>query len=742
MRLRRGAGGLLAPGLLVAVMVTVFADSATAAGAAAAAQVAGSGGTTTSAPPTTTAAWPTPGYSAEELRPVVDALLQLATGASPAPTVAPPDPAPSSTPRTTGPGTAMAEPVPIRPARPSPPGARPGWAVPIVVLAMLGVVGVVVPRWLSRRQSRARLPRPPIEPGTAGPEVSTPEPAATTGIAERVDLALRHAWSALRQSGRSAPSVIAVRVGDLGVEILLDTPDPDAPGRFVASDGGHVWALGPEVADDDLRRSVGQEPAPLPALLTVGTTPEGPVLVDLVNAGTLSVEGDATLVGAFLAGSALELATAPWAAATALGLVGGDDRLGALGNVAVLGSTASQDAGASVHGLSPALQRRVSDWLEGAPGVATVVIAPGIADPGQTEEIATAVVSRPERAGLVASGPIPEAQWRLVIDPGGGGVLHPLGLELACAVDTEAVAVAVAGLSSSATTVPARPTKLEGPDSQTPPEGPGVLVLGTVVVRWPPVAGRRRPTRRKLEEVVVYLATHPERPVPAERLRTAIWPLSEDERAGEVADSSFRATMSRTRVALGAGPNGRPYLPEACDGCYELDAAFGCDWVDFKALVRRSRSVPAPEAMALLGEALGLVRGAPFADSPRGAFGWAWSEQLVSAIEVAVADVAERLAELALAAGDHATARRAAEKGLLVVASRESLYRARMRAAFEAGDIDDVEQAYTEVRRAARTIGEEPQGETTALYERLRRATRPEPEDAGAAGGGHLAVVP
>jgi DNA-binding SARP family transcriptional activator len=570
--------------------------------------------------------------------------------------------------------------------------------------------------------------------------VSAPEPAATTGIAERVDLALRHGWSALRRSGRSAPSVVAVRVGDLGVEVLLDTPDPDAPGRFVASDGGHVWALGPEVADDDLRRSVGQEPAPIPALLTVGTTPEGPVLVDLVDTGVLSVEGDATLVGAFLAGAALELATASWAQATTLGLLGGDDRLGALGNVAVLGSTASH-GGASGLGLSPALQSRVCDWLEEAPGVAAVVIAPGMADPAQTEAIATALMSRPGRAGLVASGPIPEARLRLVIGPDGGGVLHPLGLELGCAVDTEAVATTVAGLSSSVATRPARPT-LEGPGSETQPEGPGVLVLGPVVVRWPPVPGRRRPTRRKLEEVVVYLATHPQRPVPAERLRTAIWPLSEDERAGEVADSSFRATMSRTRAALGTGPTGRPYLPEACDGCYQLDAAFGCDWVDFDALVRRSRSTPAPEAMALLGEALGLVRGAPFADSPRGAFGWAWSEQLVSAIEVAVADAAERLADLALAAGDHATARRAVEKGLLVVPSRESLYRARMRAASAAGDLDDVEQAYTEVRRAARTIGEEPQGETTGLYERLRRARRTDSEDVTAAGARPLVVVP
>jgi DNA-binding SARP family transcriptional activator len=354
--------------------------------------------------------------------------------------------------------------------------------------------------------------------------------------------------------------------------------------------------------------------------------------------------------------------------------------------------------------------------------------------------MAEVVGSRSGRLGLVAPGPVPGTSWRLVIAADGHGILHPLGLELACAVDAGAVGATVGALCASKVPPAAAPVGQCAERS----ERPGVSVLGPVVVRWPAVVGTRRPTRRKLEEVVAYLATHPERPVPAERLRTAIWPLSEDERFGEVADSSFRATISRTRTALGMAASGRPYLPEAQDGCYQLDASFGCDWVDFAGLVDSARSAPAPEARALLGEALALVRGAPFADAPRGAFSWAWSEQLVSAIEVAVADAAERLADLAINAGDHATARWAAGKGLLVVPSRESLYRARMRAAFEAGDIDDVEQAWTEVRRAARGLGEaeEPQGETTALYERLRRAARPGANDVTADGARRLAPVP
>ena len=741
---QRRVGRLVLAAVVVAVVVALLTGSGVAAQGTAPSGRAGKdvqpeARLVTPVTPPTTAPWPTPGYSEDELRPVVEALLQLATGASSTPTVASPDPAPSSTPRMTGPGTAKGpgaagpDAPPPRVPEPSRDRSLSGWLVGIVALGALGgALFLISQRIRHRRRRDCRAAQSAADRGAVAAEAPTPAAVATRPIAERVDLGLRHAWAALGQAGRSAPpSVLAVRVGDLGIEVLLKAPDVDAPGRFVASDNGHGWTLSADVADEDLRRSVGNQPAPLPELVTVGGTPEGSVLVDLLHVGALSVEGDAARVEGFLAGAALEVATAPWAGATTLGLVGGDHRLTALANV---------------ESLAPR-EAPIADWLEATSNVAVIVVAPGTAGTEETQSIAAIVGSRPGRVGLVASGPIAGATWRLVLGPDGQGMLHPLGLELACAVDAEAVAATVEALGAEEVTVPAGPTAPGTAPEETRPTDAsktGVAVLGPVVVRWPPTAGVRRPTRRKLEEVVVYLAAHPERPVPAERLRTAIWPLSDDERSGEVADSSFRATMSRTRAALGTTANGRPYLPEARDGCYELDAAFGCDWVDFVALVRRARSAPASEAVALLSEALQLVRGAPFADTPRGAFSWAWSEQLVSVIEVAVADAAERLAELALATGDHDTARRAAEKGLLVVPTRESLYRARMRAAFEAGDIDDIEQAYTEVRRAVRAVdhAEEPQGETTALYERLRRAVRPANDDVTATGARRLAPVP
>jgi DNA-binding SARP family transcriptional activator len=609
----------------------------------------------------------------------------------------------------------------------------------IGALAGLGVAALVARRRFRRgrgggrnerrergRNNRGELTAPP-GPGHGDGPGPAPDPEVSAGVAERVDLALRHAWAAWAEAGRGEPpSVLAVRVGELGVELLLDPPVPEAPGMFVASEDGGAWTLGAEVPDAELRRGAGHQPSPLPALVTAGITPEGPVLIDVMAAGVLSVEGDQAQVGGFLAGAALELATAPWAVGTRVGLLGGDERLRALANVQVL---SVEDLVSLIGPDSPAAAPGLRASLGAGSGIGVVVVAPGVAAPEVLTQVAGAMAS--SAAGVVAPGPVAGARWRLVLGPGGDAFLHPLCLELRAGVDAGAVALTVGALCAETTGVPDGAAGTGRNQAQPAAGAPGVLVLGPVEVRWPERAGRR-PTRRKLDEVVAYLACHGERPVPGERLRTAIWPVSDDERAGEVADSTFRGTMSRTRAALGSGADGRPYLPEARDGAYQLDAGLGCDWADFAALVRRARTAPAPQAAELLGEALGLVRGAPFADPPPGAYGWAWSEQLVSVMEVAIADAAERLAALALAAGDHATARWASHKGLQVVPGREALYRARMRAAFEAGDVDDVEQAYTEVRRAARVLGqaEEPQAETTALYQRLRRAARRGPVDA------------
>lgn len=187
----------------------------------------------------------------------------------------------------------------------------------------------------------------------------------------------------------------------------------------------------------------------------------------------------------------------------------------------------------------------------------------------------------------------------------------------------------------------------------------------------------------------------------------------------------LRTTVSRARHALGTDSTGAPHLPESEGGAYRLGPRFACDWQRFGAMVAAARTAPRHEAIDLLRRALSLVRGRPFEDAPP-TFGWAEAEQVVSHMEVAIAEAAEDLAERAREVADHRLAAWAADQGLRALPAREALYRVKMQAAFDANDPDGIDQAYTEARRAAAFIDplDGVQEETDRLYRHLRRHTR------------------
>ena len=469
--------------------------------------------------------------------------------------------------------------------------ARPGGALPWLAAGDHGPRGAG--HWRPCGQGRRRrhrrgmddTPALTTEPFEVEPTVPLPPAVRTSGIAERVDLAMRHVWAARRQALRPPPPpVLAVRVGDLGVEMLLDAAEPDAPGRFVTSDDGHGWTLSPEVAADDLRRTVGEEPAPLPALVTVdharGPGPGGPGpyghVVGRGRAGpgrrvpgrSGAGAGHRSLGGRDSAGPCR--GRRPPGRAGRRGEpveAGGDRRVTRRGRAHDAGGADHRLAGGGVdtgggRGRPAEHKPRRDDGHRRCPEGAQRTWRPGGTGSHRRRHLATG--HRRRRP----SSATPSAGARRAV------------------LDAEAVALDGPGAERADGAAPVmRPAPQPNPRSDSAAPWPR-RAGGRPAGRWRPAGAVR--TRRKLEEVVVYLATHPERPVPAERLRTAIWPLSTDERAGEVADSSFRATMSRTRTALGTDALGRPYLPEARDGCYQLDRALGCDWVDFADLVGRA----------------------------------------------------------------------------------------------------------------------------------------------------------
>lgn len=203
------------------------------------------------------------------------------------------------------------------------------------------------------------------------------------------------------------------------------------------------------------------------------------------------------------------------------------------------------------------------------------------------------------------------------------------------------------------------------------PAGPVTAVEGTVEVQilgpvrvsgWP----GDTPERATVTELAAYLALHPgghTAAVLADALSNPDRRLSLD---------SVRTYLNALRRALGAGA-----VPDGGHSGYTLPGVT-TDWHRFQALTADSTDAPhstdGPDSsLQRAVDALSLVRGAPFADSPRGGYEWAFHHPAVTAAETAVLAAASHVAGAALAARRPALAVWAAEQGLLVAATDETL---------------------------------------------------------------------
>lgn len=656
---------------------------------------------------------------------------------------------PASTPTTVGaaaPRTTPESPSPTGEA-PAAPGSVPlggsGLRVPAALALGLPVFAAGGVALALNRRRRAQVAR-----CRAGHDVVHPDPVleplersiraiAAEEAAEWIDATLRMLGAQLRESSSPPPQVTCVRAGELGLEILLSEPATDAPAGFDAVDDGHVWRLAPDVELADLARQGGDEVAPLPALVSIGASAEGPVLVDLEALGTLSVEGDPGRVEAFLAGVVLELASAPWAEGTEVVAVGVPPALATLEEVSEWDDPASllQDLGIRAASVSDALDGRPStlaartdgpgeDWL---PRVAVVFTASsdGVGS-------LSSVAGTGSGVAVVGAGPIEGARWRLVVVAEGFARLEPLGLDVRIAgvdgplattvdgLDTKAITGAAELLSTASREDDVAPPAESGDDEARGARRPRrpryevwVDVLGPVeITGWAEPVGRRP----KLEELVAYLATHPERPVMAERLRCAVWAES------DVSSKTFVQALSRARRCLG----GQVHLPEASAGSYHLGPGVGCSWERFKELAAAAGRARPTDAVELWRQALDLVRGEPFDCVARGTYVWAWSEQLVYEMQVAITRAADALGSLALAADDPDLALWATRRGLVAMPAQLSLFDWEMRVAAHRRDLDGLNLAFDARRRAEQGLDPlaEVPPETVELYERLMAEAR------------------
>ena len=209
------------------------------------------------------------------------------------------------------------------------------------------------------------------------------------------------------------------------------------------------------------------------------------------------------------------------------------------------------------------------------------------------------------------------------------------------------------------------------PASQPPavtPEEPtatrlSVDVLGPLVIS-PTLASPSDPIRA----IVAYLALHDERPVSLDEIQTALWPVTNDS-AVDIKRSSMGNYMTDTRRYIGVA-----HFPSAAGQPGYRLVDVHCDWRHFEELVKQSASRPPGESRDLRRQALGLVRGQPFAGDTSRYFTWAFSMTVVYEMVGRVVETAHVLSRDFVLAGDLTNAEAVLRQGLLIDPSSTTLW--------------------------------------------------------------------
>ncbi|MCY3643353.1 MAG: hypothetical protein OXG41_07215 [Acidimicrobiaceae bacterium] len=259
---------------------------------------------------------------------------------------------------------------------------------------------------------------------------------ARTDSLSLIEAAMRHLRAVTVGQLREKPSVLAVRVGTYGFEVLLNRP-VQAPEGWQAASGGYVLELPQGVTADDLN-TVGQGPTLCPALVPVGDTVEGPLLLNVEEIGCLIVSGPPSPSISLLNAVVGTLGSSPLAADIRIITVGLETPLGVPG----------WDRVHSTSFDSPQLEELISTaHTGGGASLDILVVGPGndllIQRAGQ-------VASTPgSRLAVVGSTSSVAARWpwRIHVDETTTAVVHPIACTMAAA---QATAPAMSQLLSEA----------------------------------------------------------------------------------------------------------------------------------------------------------------------------------------------------------------------------------------------------------------------------------------------------
>ena len=293
-------------------------------------------------------------------------------------------------------------------------------------------IGDAMMLWQLSRLRRRRGGRP----DALDPMEESLRQSARVDTLNLIEAAMRHLRAVTVGRLREKPAVLAVRVGTYGFELLLNRP-AQPPEGWQAASGGYVLELPRGVTVEDLDVA-GQSPTLCPALVPVGDTLEGPLLLNVEEIGCLIVSGPGSPSVNLLNAVVGTLGSSPLA---------GDIRIITVG----LDTPAGLPGWERVHSTSfdsPQLEELLSAAHTGSgASLDVLIVGPGndllIQRAGQ---VATTPGSRLALIGATSSVAA-RWPWRIHVDETTTAVVHPIACTMAAA---QAMAPAMSQLLSEA----------------------------------------------------------------------------------------------------------------------------------------------------------------------------------------------------------------------------------------------------------------------------------------------------
>ena len=259
-------------------------------------------------------------------------------------------------------------------------------------------------------------------PTTVDPMEEALKQNARVDTLNLIEAAMRHLRAVTVGRLREKPAVLAVRVGTYGFEVLLSRP-VEAPEGWHTASLGHVLELPEGVTIDDLD-AVGQGPSLCPALVPVGDTMEGPLLLNIEEIGCLIVSGPGSPSVNLLNAIVGTLGTSPLAGDIRIITVGMDVPAGLVGWEKV--HSTSFD--------SPQLEELLTTAQTGS-GASLDILVVGPGNDLLIQRAGQVAATTGSRLALVGATSSVAARWpwRIHVDETTTAVVHPIACTMAAA---------------------------------------------------------------------------------------------------------------------------------------------------------------------------------------------------------------------------------------------------------------------------------------------------------------------